>query len=239
MNFRGLLVTRTKTEVLSGFLALASSVVGLITAIVDQEARVVTLSVLALMSLSALVWFGVLVTRSAFTIRGYNEVVTLLAKLAEKSRHRLWTVRSHTGAGGPEAKYFQSIEDRLRDRISPLEDFRRIVRLCPNACDDLKTLISRFYRLDNVSVHYYDNQGPQFDFMVVDGRIGVIGFPMVGGYGNVGAVVLRRPEAVKGLETIFEQLFRESQLLFEGDERHTLKDENQLQKKLGALFVTS
>jgi hypothetical protein len=236
MDVQGLFVTRTKTEMLSGFLAAVSFLVGVIPAIIAQETRIVTLSVLALFSLAALTWFGALITRPAFTIRGYNEVMALLARLAKTSRHRLWTVRSHTGPGIPETSYFQAIEDRLRDRANPLEDFRRIVRLSPNVSDHLKYLISSFYRQDNVAVHYYQNHGPQFDFMVVDGRIGVIGFPMAGGKGNIGAVVLRRREAVEGLETIFNELCRESQLLFEGDARRAPQIEAELQQKLTDIF---
>jgi hypothetical protein len=74
--------------------------------------------------------------------------------------------------------------------------------------------------------------------MVVDGRIGVIGFPMAGGKGNIGAVVLRQREAVEGLETIFQELCRESQLLFEGSSRHSPQIEAQLQRKLTDILST-
>jgi hypothetical protein len=236
MDIPRLLVTRTKAEVVFGFLTVVSFVMGVVQAVITKETRIGALIVLALLFFSVLAWFVALITRPAFTVSGYSEVVALLAKIAKTSRHKLWTVRSHTGVGIPEDAYFQAIEDRLRDRAKPLEDFRRIVRLCPNARDDLRSLIARFYRQDNVSVHYYQNHGPQFDFMIVDRRIGAIGFPMAGGKGNVGAVVLRRPEAVKGLETIFEELCRESQLLFEGDARHGPQTEAQLQKKLDGIL---
>lgn len=238
MDIRGLLITRTKAEVLSGFFAVASFAIGVVPAIIARETRVAILCVLAVFFLAALVWFGVLIARPAFTVRGYNEVMALLANLARTSRHRLWTVRSHTGPGVPEASYFQSIEDRLRDHAKPLEDFRRITRLSPNAYDDLSFLISRFCRLDNVAVYYCQNYGPQFDFMVVDGRIGAIGFPMAGGKGNIGAVVLRRREAVEGLETIFNELCRESTLLFEGSTRHTPQVEAELQQNLLEILST-
>lgn len=239
MNIHWLFVTRTKAEILSGVLAVASLALGLVPALIAQETRLATLLTLALFSLVALAWFGVLVTRSAFTVRGYNEVMALLVRLAKTSRHRLWTVRSHTGLGIPERPYFQAIEDRLRDSAHPLEDFRRIVRLSRNARDDLAFLISRFCRQNNVAVYHYQNNGHQFDFMVADGKVGVIGFPMAGGKGNIGAVVLRRRDAVAGLETIFRELCDESELLFEGDSRNTVRIEERLQKRLAEIFVLS
>jgi hypothetical protein len=59
---------------------------------------------------------------------------------------------------------------------------------------------------------------------------------MAGGKGNIGAVVLRRREAVEGLETVFQELCLESQLLFEGDARHAPRIEAELQQRLTDLF---
>lgn len=237
MHLQELFVTRTKMEITSACLAIVSFLVTLASALAGRETRLATMSILAFLSAAALAWLVALITRPAFTLRGYKDVVTLLARLAKTSRHRLWTVRTHTGFGAEEDTYFKSIEERLRDHAHPLEDFRRIVRLCPNVRDHLCFLISRFYCVDNASVYYYRGRGPQFDFMIVDGRIGAIGFPMAGGKGNIGAVVLRRREDVEGLGIIFNQLSQESELLFEGDSRNTPQTEAKLQRRLKEIFA--
>lgn len=237
MHLQALFATGSKKEALFTLLAIGSSVVGVMSALVTRETRTAVLALLALFILAALGWLVSLITRPAFTVRGYKDVVAFLSSLAKTSRHRLWTVRSHTGLGTQENSYFQSIEERLRNHAHPLEDFRRIVRLCPNVQEHLSFLISRFYRQDNATVHYYRDHGPQFDFMIVDGRIGVIGFPMAGGKGNIGAVVLRRREDVEGLEIIFNQLWQKSETLFEGDARYTPQTEARLQRKLEDIFA--
>ncbi len=237
MHFQELFITRTKTEVSLAFLTVASSIAGLVSALVAQETRTAAFGVLAVLFLGGLISFAALITRPAFTVRGYKNVMAMLSRLAKTSRHSLWTVRSHAGLGAQEGSYFRAIEERLRDHADALEDFRRIVRLCPNVREHLSFLISRFYRQDNVTVLYYRNYGPQFDFMVVDGRIGVIGFPMAGGKGNVGAVVLRRRQDVAGLEIIFNQLCAESELLFDGDAHHRPQVEARLQRKLKDIFA--
>ena len=83
----------------------------------------------------------------------------------------------------------------------------------------------------------YETGGPQFDFMVVDGKIAVIGFPMAAGKGNVGAVVLRRREAVEGVEFVFNALWRasESTLLFEGKKDRTIEEMSRLVERVRAL----
>ena len=151
-----------------------------------------------------------------FVLRGYNRVMSLLEDIATNARYRLWTARTHLGKGTGEDRYFEIIRRRLIDETKPLEDFRRVIRLCSNARTHLVWMVDNFCSLPNARVSYYEFGGPQFDFMSVDGEIAVIGFPMAGGKGNVGAVVLRRADTVAAIETVFQSLEVASTLLFEG-----------------------
>jgi len=74
--------------------------------------------------------------------------------------------------------------------------------------------------------------------MLVDRSIAVIGFPMVGGKHNIGAVVLRRRDAVEGVESVFISLWNDcqSKVLFEGSTARTLEDVKQLQERARSLM---
>jgi hypothetical protein len=74
--------------------------------------------------------------------------------------------------------------------------------------------------------------------MAVDGRIAVIGFPVVGGKRNIGAVVLRRRKAVEGVEAAFISLWNDCQanVLFDGSSSRTHDDVRQLKERIRGLF---
>jgi hypothetical protein len=160
-----------------------------------------------------------------------------LESLAETARYRVWTARTHLGEGIVEHKYFEIIEHRLKNPHRPLEDFRRVVRLGPKAYDHISWLVSRFYNQSGVEVRYFTGGGPQFDFVLVDGKIAVIGFPMVGGKGNIGAIVLRKRSAVEGVEIVFNTLWEQSTLLFEGADNVTVQVQQEIQKDLETLLA--
>jgi hypothetical protein len=184
------------------------------------------------------VWFLYLVTRNAFVLTGYASVMSFLESLAQTAQHRIWTARTHLGEGGQEQQYFSIIEHRLKAPSRPLEDFRRVIRLGPKSRTHVEWLVEHLSREPSVEVRYLDALGPQFDFMVVDGRVAVIGFPMVGGKHNSGAVVLRRRAAVEGVESVFISLWNDCQstVLFDGSSNRTPEDIKHLQERLSALL---
>lgn len=74
--------------------------------------------------------------------------------------------------------------------------------------------------------------------MVVDSKVAVIGFPMVAGKGNVGAIILRRRAAVEGVESVFNAMCKdaESTLLFEGSETRTIDEMAQIRQRVRILI---
>lgn len=233
--FTRLFRSRTKPEVWSTVLGVVSLVLTLV-ANFKSSARAGTILVLAVVAGLTVVWFLFLNTRSAIAIRGYSNAMLYLQTLAETSQYSIWTARTHLGEGVGEEKYFDIIEHRLKDPHRPLEDFRRIIRLCPQAAGHVRSLFNRLCEQDGVEVRYYTGGGPQFDSMIVDRKIAVIGFPMAGGKGNVGAVVLRGRTAVHGVETVFNELWSQSTYLFEGSKNGSSERRRQIEAQVNAVL---
>lgn len=156
-----------------------------------------------------------LLSRPAYQLDGYRNVMAFLSRLASQARSSIWTARVHTGRGEGEDEYFRAIRSRIVDP-NGIEDFRRIVRLTPIAVPHLRDLAEMFGPESGVKVRGFAGPGPQFDFVIFDGEIAVVGFPMEGGEGNVGAIVLRRRRSVRGVESVFIALWGESDELFVG-----------------------
>ncbi|HEY6803206.1 MAG TPA: hypothetical protein VI306_06470 [Pyrinomonadaceae bacterium] len=135
-----------------------------------------------------------------------------------------------------EEKYFDIIEHRLKDPHHPVEDFRRIIRLSPKSCEHIRSLFRRLSEQAGVEIRYYTGGGPQFDFMIVDGRVAVIGFPTAGGKGNVGAIVLRGRTAVQGVEIVFHELWDQSTPLFEGSKNRSSAARLQIESQVNAVL---
>lgn len=231
-----LLRTWSRTEVWSALVGVLSLVVSVV-ANMKSDSRSATVVLLACVATAACLWFLFLISRDAFSLRGYSNVMSYLESLAETARYRVWTARTHLGEGVGEHRYFGIIEHRLKSPYHPLEDFRRVVRLSPKARDHISWLVSHFYNQTGVEVRYFEGGGPQFDFVIVDGKVAVIGFPMAGGKGNVGAVVLRRRSAVEGVETVFNALWDQAQVLFEGSADSTSQTQLDLQVKFDAILT--
>jgi hypothetical protein len=172
-----------------------------------------------LMSVAAasLIWLVMLASRQSFVIVGYSNVMGFLELLASHARLRVWTARTHTGRGVDETAYFAAIAERLASSQTPLDDFRRLLRLSEAAREHIDHLIAEFLHRDAAEVRYFRGSGPQFDFMIAD-DVAVIGFPMAGGAGNVAAVVLRHTAVVEAVANVFNQLWNDSEtvLLFRG-----------------------
>jgi len=154
----------------------------------------------------------------AFIVRGYSYAMSYLEGMAENARYRLWTVRTHAGEGVGERRYFEIIAKRLASRSRPLEDFRRIIRVTPKSRAHLIWLVDHISQYSAAKVYYFEADGPQFDFLTVDGEAAAIGFTMSGGGGDVGGVVLKRHDAVVAVDAVFSELERVCTLLFEGHE---------------------
>jgi hypothetical protein len=233
--FTNLLRSWTKSEVWSALIGIIS--VGLtLVANFKSSARAGTLLFLTAVAGLTCVCFLFLITRSAFVIRGYSNVMSYLQTIAGSSRYSIWTARTHLGEGVGEEKYFDIIEHRLKDPHHPLEDFRRIIRLGPKSCGHVRSLFGRLSEQAGVEVRYYTAGGPQFDFMIVDGKVAVIGFPTAGGKGNVGAIVLRGRTAVHGVETVFHALWNQSPSLFEGSKNRSSDARRQIESQVNAVL---
>jgi hypothetical protein len=233
--FTNLLRSRTKFEVWSALLGIISLILTLV-ANFKSNARAGTVLVLTAVAALTCVWFLFLITRSAFVIRGYSNVMSYLETLAGTARYSIWTARTHLGEGVGEEKYFDIIEHRLKDPHRPLEDFRRIIRLGPQSCGHVRALFGRLIEKAGVEVRYYTAGGPQFDFMIVDGKVAVIGFPTAGGKGNVGAIVLRGRTAVHGVEIVFHGLWDQSPSLFDGSQNRSSEARRQIESEVNAVL---
>jgi hypothetical protein len=233
---RTFLLTWTRTEVWSAAVGVLSLVLTVAGNLAPGTPRPTVIALCAFLVVVT-VWCVFLVTRQAFVLTGYATVMSFLESLAQTAQNRLWTARTHLGEAGQEQPYFDIIEHRLKDPGKPLEDFRRVVRLGPRSRAHVEWLVEHFSQESNAEVRYLDAVGPQFDFVVVDGRIAVIGFPMVGGKNNIGAVVLRRRAAVEGVESVFISLWNDckSNVLFDGSSGRTLEDVRQLQERVRGL----
>lgn len=159
----------------------------------------------------------VLVLRPSVQIRGYNQTMKLLEKIVDASRYEIATVRSHTGSGDRELPYFEGIRNRLSDKKSPLGNVRRLMRLGSSSARHLEWLIENVAKFDGMEVFGFAGPGPQIDLMVSDGRIAVIGFPPPKASGNSVAILVRRRDSIRGVESVISALQDESILLFRGD----------------------
>ena len=234
---KALLLKWTRTEVWSAVVGLVSLVLTTAGNLFPGTPRP-TLIALAVFLFASVLWFIFLITRSAFVLTGYGDVMSFLESLAVTARQRLWTARTHLGEADEEQPYFELIEHRLKDPRYPLEDFRRVIRVGPRSRQHVEWLVEHFSQHANAEVRYLSSVGPQFDFMAVDGRIAVIGFPVVGGKRNIGAVVLRRRKAVEGVEAAFISLWNDCQanVLFGGSSSRTHDDVRQLKERIRGLF---
>jgi uncharacterized protein (UPF0333 family) len=230
-----------KSTSLERWMALVS-VVSLILAVcigLKGSDRSITIIIVAAFFLVVFIIFLFQVTRSSFEIYGYNEVMNYLELLAKNAQKRVWTVRTHVGNGEMENKYFEIIEHRLLhpDAKERLEDFRRVICLSSNAEDHLNYLVDRFSNLPAAEVRFYIGGGPKFDFLIID-ELAVIGFPMIGGKNNTGAIVLRKRAAVEGIITVFSELCGDnnSTLLFTGNKQFNSTDKENLRIHIKSLI---
>lgn len=178
------------------------------------------------------------ISRPSFMIRRYRPVMDYLERLAKNADDKIWTVRTHNGAGDDEVRYFKIILERLEhpDPKKRLEDFKRIIRISPNARQHLNYLIDRCSDNNGAEVSFYKGGGPKFDFLIIDERIAVIGFANVGGKNTIGSIVLRDKHAVRGVVNVFHDLWNDehTELLFSGrpgisdEEKGLLKDKVRL-----------
>jgi hypothetical protein len=215
----------TRAESWSLVLAVLSLALAVATGL-DSRPRQATVFVICVFAGLISLLFVVLVSRDSFTLRGYKTVMSFLDVLAATAKYRLWTTRAHQGSGDLEESYFAAIEHRLKDPNKPLENFRRVIRLSPSSASHARWLVEHLYNQPGVEIRYYKAGGPPFDFVIVDGKIAVIGFPMATGRDNIGAVVLRRRAAVEGVESAFHALCMdaESTLLFEGSKTRKVEE---------------
>lgn len=217
------------------FLSLALSALPAFTANVGLPARNILLGAAG----ASLVWLLFAVSRRAFVIVGYLDVMSFLELLATNTRYKLWTARMHVGAGVGEEEYFRIISERLGSATRPIEDFRRLIRIAPAAHPHLQHLVQEFFYRDFAEVRYFSGPGPHFDFMIAD-DVAVIGFPMAGGSNNVGAVVLRRSTVVQAVADVFADLWEDpgTRVLFRGSRAQSEPDRVALMAKLTALLST-
>ena len=110
---------------LATLLALVLAVVPGLTSDPRKPIRVVLLAV----GSASLLWLCLLATRKSFVIVGYRNTMSFLELLGTHAKHRVWTVRMHTGRGTREHTYFSILAERLSNQERPLEDFRRVLRL--------------------------------------------------------------------------------------------------------------
>lgn len=206
----------------------------------SSDPRLPIRAILLAFGVASLCWFLLLATRKAFVIVGYHNAMSLLELLARHARHRVWTARTHTGRGVGEQAYFNILAERLGRQDSPLEDFRRLLRLTPAAREHIDQLIVDFLYKDAAEIRYFAGAGPQFDFMIAD-DVAVIGFPMAGGTGNVAAVVLRQAGVVEAVANIFNQLWNDSntRVLFRGKATFPERDRQALLNLLKNSFAES
>ncbi len=174
---------------------------------------------------ASLLWLLLAFSRKSFVVVGYRNVMSFLELLARHARLRVWTARTHAGDGVGEERYFSIIVENLASSSSPLEDFRRLIRLAPNARGHVDSLVRDFLYRDFAEVRYFIGGGPQFDFMIAD-DVAVIGFPMAGGNNNVAAVVLRHSAVVQAVADIFSGLWEshDTQVIFRGSQLATEAD---------------
>lgn len=198
------------------------SVLGLLLTAISNFAtghsRLPTVVALLFAGTVAAVWMGSSILRKSFVIEGYDDVMQYLETLAKSARLAVWTARTHDGEAEREERYFEVLCSRVTDPERPLPDFRRLMRMGQQIEPrrHARWLYERLCRHSTVQVRYFVEGGPKFDFLVIDHRIAVIGFPMPGGLGNMGAVVLKQAHAVRGVESVFEELWENSPTLFEG-----------------------
>jgi len=206
----------TRLEFVASLATLVALVLAIVPGFTSDPQRPIRIILLAVSAIS-LLWLFLLATRKSFVIVGYQNTMSFLEMLAKHARHRIWTARTHTGRGVSERSYFAILAERLSNQEAPLEDFRRLFRLAPQAREHVDILLTDFLYKDAAEVRYFEAGGPQFDFMVAD-DIAVIGFPMAGGTGNVAAIVLRRSNVVDAVAGVFTQLWQdpETKCLFRG-----------------------
>lgn len=205
----------TRWEIVTLMLSVASFIAGFLPAFTATPQFPTQLLLWATAAVAA-GWFVLLATRSSFTIIGYRNVMTFLKETTRTTQHRIWTVRTHTGDGGSEEDYFRLIEGRLSDPDSPLEDYRRLFRSTPAARGHALALIAGCINHGAAEARFFNGGGPQFDFVMFD-DLAIIGMPMAGGQGNVGAVVLRG-KVVEAVAGVFDKLWNDSEtkVLFKG-----------------------
>jgi hypothetical protein len=208
----------------------ALSVIGNMTG----TARKPTIAALGATAVALLLALMVALARQTYVVVGYKNTMTFLERLARSARRSLWTVRTHQGAGDLERRYFEIIHERLVATDKPLEDFRRIVRIGAQSAtaEHLEWLVQNLSNQPAAHIRIYQGCGPSFDFMIVDRRIAVIGLPQSGGLDNSAALVVRGRAAVAGVEAIFDALFGESRLFFDGKRQITLKERTELLSKV-------
>ncbi|MBS1790479.1 MAG: hypothetical protein JST85_22350 [Acidobacteria bacterium] len=206
----------TNLEFVASVATLLSFVLSAVPGFASTPQKPIRLVLLAFGAASA-IWLVLLASRKAFVIVGYADVMSFLELLATHARLRIWTARTHTGLGIGEQTYFAILSERLASQERPLEDFRRLLRLAPQAHEHVDALIANFLYKNAAEVRYFTAGGPQFDFMIAD-DVAVIGFPMAGGTDNVAAVVLRHSGVVEAVANVFTQLWADpdTEVLFRG-----------------------
>jgi hypothetical protein len=229
----------TRIEILAAlatFLSLGLSAVPGFTSDPQRPIQVILLAAGG----ASLLWLLLAISRKAFVVVGNRNVMSFLELLVRHAKLKVWTVRTHTGEGVSEEKYFSIIAERLGSDAAPLEDFRRLLRLAPNAREHVKNLVRSFIFRDFAEVRYFTSVGPQFDFVIVD-DLAIIGFPMAGGTNNVAAVVLRHSAVVQAVADVFSGLWedRNTQVLFRGARLASETDRQAVMALVGRLLPPS
>lgn len=210
----------TAGEFIMGILTIVGFVLAII-GNVTNSARNPTLIVIAATAGVLLLALMFALARPTYVVVGYKNVMDLLEQFARSAKHSLWTARTHQGPADLEQRYFDIIRERVIAAEDPLEDFRRVVRIgvrTENA-EHLLWLARAFADQPAAKIRVYEGGGPPFDFVVIDKKTAVIGFPQSGGVDNSSAIVVRGRNAVAGIEAVFDALFGESTVFFTG-KRH-------------------
>jgi hypothetical protein len=108
--------------------------------------------------------------------------------------------------------------NRVRDTKRPLEDVRRNIGLTANSSTrtHLRRLVNDLSEHPAVKVKYFLGGGAKYDFIIVDGRIAVIGLPRSEGDRVGASLVVKDTIAVRCIESAFEDLWRDGILVFAG-----------------------
>ena len=176
----------------------------------------------ALLLLATLLGLGIWAIKrrpqAATVIHGYARTIEFLEDLVLDAERSVWTVRAHVGEATAEERLFTALVNRVKDTRRPLEDVRRNIGLTETSSTrtHLRRLVNDLSEHPAVKVKYFLGGGAKYDFIIVDGRIAVIGLPMSEGDQVGASLVVKDKIAVRCIESAFEDLWRDGVLVFAG-----------------------